>query len=101
MPRIRQKSEQYLLADLIREIDVRCAWHGIRGNRALGEALGVADMTVGNFRKEPGARQIALLQKIVKVLKPDPEPVLLFLGYTAADIKKFAKKYEQGGKTNE
>lgn len=93
MPRIRQNAEKYLLADLIREIDVRCAWNGIKTNEALGEALGVTGMTIGNFRKEPGARQIALLQGIVKQLKPNPAPLLLFLGYTSQDIKKFAKDY--------
>ena len=53
----------------------------------------VTDMTIGNFRREPGARQIVLLQKMVKVLKPNPGPVLLFLGYSEKEIKKFAKEY--------
>ncbi|MBQ5867642.1 MAG: hypothetical protein IIW56_13375 [Oscillospiraceae bacterium] len=93
MPRIRQKADEYLRADLIREIDVRCAWHGIRSNKALGDALGVTDMTIGNFRKEPGLRQINLLQNMVKVLKPDPGPVLKYLGYSEKEIRKFAKDY--------
>jgi hypothetical protein len=93
MPRIRQYADKYLRDDLLREIDVRCAWHGIRSNKALGDALGVTDMTVGNFRREPGARQIVLLQKMVKVLKPNPGPVLMFLGYSEKEIKKFAKEY--------
>jgi hypothetical protein len=93
MPRIRQYADKYLRDDLLREIDVRCAWNGIKTNKALGDALGVTDMTIGNFRREPGARQIVLLQKMVKVLKPNPGPVLMFLGYSEKEIKKFAKEY--------
>ena len=93
MPRIRQYADKYLRDDLLREVDVRCAWNGIKTNKALGDALGVTDMTIGNFRREPGARQIVLLQKMVKVLKPNPGPVLLFLGYSEKEIKKFAKEY--------
>lgn len=93
MPRIRQNADAYLLKDLLREIDARSAWNGIKSNEALGEALGVTGMTIGNFRKEPRLRQISLLQSIVKVLKPDPEPLLLYLGYTNQDLKKFAKDY--------
>lgn len=93
MPRIRQKSAQYTKDDFLREIDVRCVWAGIKSNEALGDALGVTGMTVGNFRREPGARQISLLQSIVKVLKPNPGILLLFLGYTSQDIRKFAKEY--------
>lgn len=94
MPRIRQLSEKYQKEDLLREIDVRCAWNGIKTQEALGESLGVSSMTITNFRREPSARQITLLQKIVKVLKPNPGPVLLFLGYTSAEIRKFAKEYQ-------
>lgn len=93
MPRIRQYADKYLREDLLREIDVRCAWNGIKSNKALGDALGVTDMTISNFRKEPGLRKIVLLQNIVKLLKPNPEPVLLFLGYSDKEIKKFAKDY--------
>lgn len=93
MPRIRQKADEYLRADLIREVDVRCAWHGIKTNEDLGKALGVTGMTIGNFRKEPGPRQINLLQNIVKVLKPNPAPILLYLGYSEKEIRKFAKEY--------
>ena len=94
MPRIRQCAEKYQKEDLLREIDVRCAWNGIRTQEALGKTLGVSAMTITNFRREPAGRQITLLQKIVKELKPSPEPVLKFLGYTAADIRKFAKDYQ-------
>ena len=94
MPRIRQYSDKYQKEDLIREIDVRCAWNGIKTQEALGNKLGVSPMTITNFRREPATRQITLLQKIVKELKPNPGPVLLFLGYTTADIKKFAKDYQ-------
>lgn len=93
MPRIRQYADRYLREDLLREIDVRCAWNGIKSNKALGDALGVTDMTISNFRKEPGLRKIVLLQNIVKLLKPNPGPVLLFLGYSDKEIKKFAKDY--------
>ena len=93
MARIRQKADEYLRADLLREIDVRCAWNGIKTNKALADALGVADMTIGNFRKDPGLRQICLLQSMVKVLNPNPGPVLKYLGYSEKEIRKFAKEY--------
>ena len=91
MPRIRQYSEKYLIDDLLREIDVRCAWNGIKTQEALSNVLGVSPMTITNFRREPSTRQITLLQKIVKQLKPNPEQILLFLGYSSKEIRKFAK----------
>ena len=93
MPRIRQYSDKYQKEDLLREIDVRCAWNGIKTQEALSRTLGVSPMTVTNFRREPATRQINVLQRIVKELKPNPGPVLMFLGYTSQDIKKFARDY--------
>ena len=93
MPRIRQYAEKYQKEDRLREIDVRCAWNGIKTQESLGKFLGVSPMTITNLRREPELRQISLLQSIVKKLKPDPEPILLFLGYSSKEIKEFAKEY--------
>lgn len=93
MPRIRQCADKYKKEDFLREIDAQCAWNGIKTQESLGKFLGVSAMTITNFRREPELRQISLLQSVVKKLKPDPELVLLFLGYSSQDIKKFAKEY--------
>ena len=93
MPRIRQYAEKYQKEDLLREIDVRCAWNGIKTQESLSKFLGVSPMTITNFRREPALRQISLLQSVVKKLKPNPEAVLLFLGYSNQEIKKFARDY--------
>ena len=51
MPRIRQYAEKYQKEDLLREIDVRCAWNGIKTQESLGKFLGVSPMTITNLRR--------------------------------------------------
>lgn len=93
MPRIKQNNVKYAQDDFLKEIDVQCAWAGLKSNEALGRAIGVTGRTVGNHREAPGKMQVCVLQKMIKALKLDPGVVLQFLGYSSQDIRKFAKEY--------
>ena len=95
MSKLRQNAALYQTKDFIREVDVRCAYLGLRNNEAVGKALGITGRTVANHRKDPGKMDVCILKKMVKILSLDPGEVLLFLGYSAKDINKFAKNYIQ------
>lgn len=98
MPRIRQNADKYRQSDFIREIDTRCAWHGLKTNAALGKALEVSGASIGNYRKEPEKMQVRVLKKMISVLKLDIPALLAFLGYTEKEIRKFAREYGLEGK---
>lgn len=92
MPRIRQKAEEYAQADFLNEIGSRCVWAGIKTNEELGNAIGVSANTVGNFKRDPGRIRVDVLQKMVQKLRLNPMIVLIYLGYSSQDIRKFAKE---------
>ena len=94
MPRIRQKAEQYAESDFFRELDARRGWNGCQSNRELAELVGVCESTVGNFLRKPDSAKLGTFRKIVKILKPNYRIVMKFLGYTAQDIKKMDREYE-------
>lgn len=92
MPRIRQNNLTYQKKDFLLEIDVRCAYAGLKSNEDVGKLLGITGRTVANHRENPGKMQVCVLQKMIKTLKLDPGVVLRFLGYSNQDIRKFAKE---------
>lgn len=91
MPKIRQYAEQYAQRDFWREIDRRCPDAGVQSgnNAALARAIGTADVTIGNYKQNPGKMQLKTLSRIVAVLNPDPGVILRLLGYSDKEIKKF------------
>lgn len=93
MPRLRQLQEQYTKNDFLREFSAQCARKGLTTNAAIGKAVGVCGASVGNYRREPGKIQLGTLQKIVQTLKPDIAVLLLYLGYSEKEIRRFARQY--------
>jgi hypothetical protein len=67
--------------------------YGYTSFKSLGDALGIAMDTANNYIKRPEQIRIGTLRDMVRLLKPDPMIVLAAVGYTARDIKKFAKEY--------
>lgn len=67
--------------------------YGYTSFKSLGDALGIAMDTANNYIKRPEQIRIGTLRDMVRLLKPDPMIILAAVGYTARDIKKFAKEY--------
>lgn len=95
MPRIRQKADKYATEDFIIEINAQCGRYGYKSQKSLGNALGVCQATAGNYLKNPDCIQLGTLRAMVKLLRLDPMVILKALGYSAKDIRKFAKEYIQ------
>jgi hypothetical protein len=95
MPKIRQYTEKYAQDDFVKEIGAKSVWAGFRTNEELANAVGVSAASVGNYKRDPGKIQIKTMQKMISVLRLDPEIVLRYLGYSTQDIKKLAKNYIQ------
>lgn len=88
MPRIRQKADEYAIADFLQEINAQCGRFGYKSQKALGGALGVCQATAGNYLRNPESIPLWILRAMVKTLKPDPVVVLKAIGYSSNDIKK-------------
>ena len=95
MPKIRQYAEKYAHDDFVKEIGAKSVWAGFQTNEELGNAVGVSATSVGNYKRDPGKIKIKTMQKMISVLRLDPEIVLRYLGYSTQDIKKLAKNYIQ------
>ena len=92
MPRIRQKTNEYVMGDFIAEVNAQCGRYGYKSQRALGEALGVCQATAGNYLKNPECIPFGTLRSMVKMLKLDPLVILKALGYSNQDIKKLQER---------
>lgn len=98
MPRIRQLAEKYAEDDqkkvekaFWKSVKVRCAEQDIDTWADLGQQTGIPESTFQNYRANIGKVQINTMRKMVGLLKPDIQIVLLLLGYTEKDIRKFAQ----------
>lgn len=95
MPRIRQNAERDAMKDFQAEVNAQCGRYGYKSQRLLGNALGVAQSTAGNYLKNPDGITLGTLRSMVKLLRLDPVVILKALGYSTQDIKKATKEYEQ------
>lgn len=98
MPRIRQLAEKYAEDDqkkvekaFWKSVKVRCAEQGIDTWADLGQQTGIPESTFQNYRANIGKVQINTMRKMVGLLKPDIQIVLLLLGYSEKDIQRFAR----------
>lgn len=98
MPRIRQLAEKYAEDDqkkvekaFWKSVKVRCAEQDIDTWADLGQQTGIPESTFQNYRANIGKVQINTMRKMVGLLKPDIQIVLLLLGYSEKDIRKFAQ----------
>lgn len=98
MPRIRQLAEKYAEDDqkkvekaFWKSVKVRCAEQDIDTWADLGQQTGIPESTFQNYRANIGKVQINTMRKMIGLLKPDIQIVLLLLGYSEKDIRKFAQ----------
>lgn len=98
MPRIRQLAEKYAEDDqkkvekaFWKSVKIRCAEQDIDTWADLGQQTGIPESTFQNYRANIGKVQINTMRKMVGLLKPDIQIVLLLLGYSEKDIRKFAQ----------
>lgn len=98
MPRIRQLAEKYAEDDqkkvekaFWKSVKVRCAEQDIDTWADLGQQTGIPESTFQNYRANIGKVQINTMRKMVGLLKPDIQIVLLLLGYSEKDIQRFAQ----------
>lgn len=89
-----QKTMEKDAIDALRgELNAQRWRYGYTSFKALGDALGIAMDTANNYIKRPDQIRIGTLRDMVRLLKPDPMIILAAVGYTARDIKHFAKEY--------
>lgn len=98
MPRIRQLAEKYAEDDqkkvekaFWKSVKVRCAEQDIDTWADLGQQTGIPESTFQNYRANIGKVQINTMRKMIGLLKPDIQIVLLLLGYSEKDIQRFAR----------
>ncbi len=91
MPRIRQKMEEYAVADFQQEIRRQQGHHDLMSVRALARAMGVPHTTLNSKLKEPHKLTVEEIQKLVPVLHPDIGILLTLLGYSKQEVKKYLK----------
>ena len=97
MPRIRQLAGEYAQADFRKEI-FRCLAERYENVtvRALAAETQLSQSTLNTkIRHDLTNLDVSELQKIIPVLKPNPEIVLKLLGYTGEDIRKYVKSKTQ------
>lgn len=88
------KTQEKEAIDALRgELNAQRWRYGYTTFKSLGDALGIAMDTANNYIKRPEQIRIGTLRDIVRLLKPSPMIVLAAIGYTARDIKQFAKEY--------
>ena len=95
MPRIRQKAIQYTEEDFREEIRRRQGACDVMTVRALARLIDMPHTTLGYKLRDPNLLTVEDLRKLVGALKPDPKTMLLLMGYSASEIKKFGGSYEK------
>lgn len=73
MPRIRQKSYEYAMADLVKEIRVAGAKRGLNSIKEIVEAAGLRYDTMRPKFKNPGRIKLSELLPLMDALKMGPE----------------------------
>ena len=73
MPRIRQKSYEYAMADLVKEIRVAGAKMGMNSVKEIAEAAGMSYDTVRNKMRNPGSMKLSELLPILDALRMGTE----------------------------
>lgn len=92
MPRIRQNATQYQKEDFLQAIRMGQAQTGLMHKNALADAAGMARSTLYERLDKPELLRVAELRGLVSTIPINPGAMLLFLGYTAKDIKKFKEE---------
>lgn len=92
MAKLEHVAEQDSIREFLAEVNAQCWRYGYKTQEAFGNAIGVSQVTAGAYLRDPRNMAFSTLRKLVKAIKPDPVLLLKALGYTANDIKNFAKE---------
>lgn len=80
------------LDDFQREIKTKRIWSGYESTQKFAYAVNLTPPTVSKYQNYPTMIRMDVMQKIVKVLKPDIGIMLRFLGYSDKEINAYAKE---------
>lgn len=99
MAKFEHVAEQDSIQEFLAEINAQCWRYGYKTQEALGDAIGVSQVTAGKYLRDPAKIPFTTLRKLVKAVKPDPILLLRAVGYTTGDIKKL--RGQDNAKTSE
>lgn len=97
MPRIYQYEDRYVIEDFQKEIRRKQGEYNLMSVRSLADQIGIPQSTLNPKIHQPGKLLISELRKLIQTLHPEIEVVLMLLGYSKKEIKKF--KEANNGKT--
>ena len=92
MPRIHQYAEKYAIADFQQDIRRQQGHYDLMSVRALAGAVGIPHTTLNPKLKDPKKLTVEDLQKIIPVIHPDIETLLVLLGCSRQEINKFRRQ---------
>jgi len=89
VPRIYQNADKYAVAGFQQEIRKQQGQYNLMSVRSLAGAVGIPHTTLTPKLHEPHKLTIGDLQKLIKTIHPDPGILLILLGYSKQEIKKY------------
>lgn len=89
MPRIAQNADKYAVADFQQEIRRRQGHHNVMSVRSLADLAGIPHTTLNPKLHDPNKLLVSDIRKLVKAIQPDIGILLVLLGYSKQEIKKF------------
>ena len=92
MPRIRQNAALYQKEDFLQAVRMGQAQTGLMHKNALADAAGMARSTLYERMEKPELLRVSELRGLIATIPIDPGAMLLFLGYSTKDIKKFKER---------
>ena len=92
MPRIYQYADKYAVADFQQEIRKQQGHYNLMSARSLAGAVGIPHTTLTPKLHEPDRLTVRDLQKLIRAIHPDPGSLLVLLGYSKQEIKKFKEE---------
>lgn len=92
MPRIKQLYPKYVNDDFIKELRRKMVDYNYTSFKQIAEIIHIAPRTLYRRVEKPDMFSVSDFRKLVPLLHPDPSIVLVLLGYTKQDIKRFKSK---------
>lgn len=94
MPRIHQNAEKYAVSDFQTEIRKKQGEHDLMSVRALADKAGIPQSTLNPKIRDPDKLLVSELRKLIRTIHPDIRVVLVLLGYSTQEIKRFSERKE-------
>lgn len=89
MPRIAQNADKYAVADFQQEIRRQQGAYNVMSVRSLATLVGIPHTTLNPKLQNPDKLLVSDIRKLVKAIQPDIGILLILLGYSKQEIKKF------------